>query len=43
MLAGDPASFLHASPPWVPELPGKHAGHFTMADLLNFASQTPVA
>ena len=39
MLAGDPASFLHASPAWVPELPGEHAGHFTMADLLRFASQ----
>lgn len=37
MLAGDPASFLHASPTWAPELPGEHAGHFTMADLLRFA------
>jgi hypothetical protein len=37
MLAGDPASFLHASPTWAPELPGEQAGHFTMADLLRFA------
>ena len=39
MLAGDPGSFLHASPAWVPELPGEHPGHFTMADLLRLAYQ----
>jgi hypothetical protein len=37
MLAADPASYLHASPAWVPELPAEHTGHFTMADLLRFA------
>ena len=39
MLAGDPGSFLHASPAWRPELPGEHPGHFTMADLLRVAYQ----
>jgi hypothetical protein len=37
MLAGDPASYLHASPPWSPSLPSEHPGQFTMADLLRFA------
>jgi len=37
MLAADPASYLHASPAWVPELPAQHTGHFTVADLLRFA------
>jgi hypothetical protein len=37
MLAADPASYLHASPAWVPELPAEHTGHFTVADLLRFA------
>lgn len=37
MLEGDASSYLHASPPWSPELPAEHAGHFTMSDLIGFA------
>jgi hypothetical protein len=37
MLAADPSSFLHASPPWTPTLPAAQAGQFEMTDLLRFA------
>jgi hypothetical protein len=37
MLAGDPSSFLHASPPWTPTLPAAQPGQFTIVDLLRFA------
>jgi len=41
MLAGDPSSFLQASPPWSPSLPAEQAGRFTMSDLLRFAQAPP--
>ncbi len=40
MLAADPASFVHASPAWIPSLPAEEPGRFTMTDLLRFAGAT---
>ena len=40
MLAADPSSFLHASPPWKPSLPAERPGQFTMTDLLRVAGVT---
>lgn len=36
LLEADPASYLRQRPAWRPELPGAHAGDFTMADLISF-------
>lgn len=36
MLAADPSSYLRRAPGWKPVLPGTTAGHFTMADLIEF-------
>ena len=36
LLDGDPSSYRHASPGWVPELEGETEGDFTMADLIRF-------
>ncbi len=41
MLAGDPSSYLHASPAWAPSLPAEEPGRFTMTDLLRFAGVGP--
>lgn len=37
LLQGDKMSFLSQNPRWVPTLPGKEKGNFTMVDLLKFA------
>lgn len=37
ILRGDPNSFLFKKPRWTPTLPSKRPGHFTMADLIEFA------
>lgn len=43
LLEGDPLSFLTQNPGWKPELPGRQAGHFTLADMLNFVEKSTPA
>jgi len=35
LLAGDPLSFLSVNPTWVPELPSRSKGTFTLTNLVN--------
>ncbi len=37
LLAGDPLSFLSVNPTWVPELPSRSKGTFTLTNLVNLA------
>jgi len=43
LLCGDPLSYLGVKPNWKPFLKGKTEGHFTLADLANFAIPGPEA
>ena len=42
LILEDRFSFLAQWPNWRPTLPGATAGHFTMADLINFTNEAAI-